>query len=85
MAWIGRPRMYNSATEKMKAYREAKKQRGAVRLDCYLPSVYRERLVDVCREARSSFGDGICFLLDFYSAHRNNAPRSNDESCASEA
>ena len=71
MAKIGRPRMYNSATEKMKAYRESKKRGGAVRLDCYLPSEYREQLVDVCKETGSSFGEGICFLLDFYSAHRN--------------
>ena len=74
MAKIGRPRMYNSATEKMKAYRESKKQGGAVRLDCYLPSEYREQLIEVCRETGSSFGEGICFLLDFYFEKKGNEP-----------
>ena len=40
MAWIGRPKKYNSAVEKMKAYREAKKKQGAVRIDCYIPYKY---------------------------------------------
>ena len=38
LAQRGRPRIYNSYKEKMRSYRETKKQGGAVRIDCYLPS-----------------------------------------------
>lgn len=50
----------------MRAYRELKKQGGAVRIDCYLPSEYREKLEELCKENKSSIGEGICYLLDFY-------------------
>ena len=50
----------------MRAYREAKKQGGAVRLDCYVPSEYKKLLEQICLETNSSIGEGICYLLDFY-------------------
>lgn len=50
----------------MRAYRETKKQGGAVRIDCYLPSEYKELLEQLCVETKSSMGEGICYLLDFY-------------------
>lgn len=71
MAKLGRPRIYNSPSEKMKAYRESKKNGGAIRLDCYVPSEYREQLDQVCKEINSSLGEGICFLLDFYFENRD--------------
>ena len=66
MAQRGRPKIYNSYREKMRAYRETKKQGGAVRIDCYIPSEYKELLEQVCAETNSSMGEGICYLLDFY-------------------
>lgn len=66
LAQRGRPRIYNSYREKMRAYRETKKQGGAVRIDCYLPSEYKELLEQLCAETKSSMGEGICYLLDFY-------------------
>ena len=50
----------------MRAYRETKKQGGAVRIDCYLPLEYKDLLEQVCAETNSSMGEGICYLLDFY-------------------
>ncbi len=50
----------------MRAYREMKKQGGAVRIDCYLPSEYKQLLEQLCKETNSSTGEGICYLLDFY-------------------
>ena len=50
----------------MRAYREMKKQGGAVRIDCYVPSEYKELLERLCTEANSSMGERICYLLDFY-------------------
>ena len=66
MAQRGRPRIYNSYKDKMRAYREMKKQGGAIIIDCYLPSEYKELLEQVCAETNSSMGEGICYLLDFY-------------------
>ena len=66
MAQRGRPKIYKSYKEKMRAYREMKKQGGAVRIDCYLPYEYEELLEGLCAETHSSMGDGICYLLDFY-------------------
>lgn len=50
----------------MRAYREMKKQGGAVRIDCYLPSEYKQLLEQLCKETNSSTGEGMCYLLDFY-------------------
>ena len=66
MAQRGWPRIYNSYKEKMRAYRETKKQGGTVRIDYYLPSKYKELLEQLCAETNSSMGEGICYLLDFY-------------------
>ncbi len=66
LAQRGRPRIYNSYRDKMRAYRETKKQGGAVRIDCYLPLEYKDLLEQVCAETNSSMGEGICYLLDFY-------------------
>ena len=66
MAWIGRPKKYDSAAEKMKAYRESKKQQGAVRIDCYIPSKYAAMMNIVRQNAKASVSKGICLLLDTY-------------------
>ena len=50
----------------MRAYREMKKQGGAIRIDCYVPSEYKNLLEKLCAENNSSMGEGICYLLDFY-------------------
>lgn len=63
---MGRPRIYDSPAEKMRAYRASKKQKGAMRIDCYLPSKYWDRLTLVRQETGSSLSRGICFLLDRY-------------------
>ena len=66
MAWIGRPKKYNSAVEKMKAYRESKKRQGAVRIDCYIPSKYAAMMSIVRHRTEESVSKGICLLLDTY-------------------
>ncbi len=60
----GRPRMYDSVSEKMKAYRESKKQGGAVRVGCYLPLEYKELLSRFCKENNLTICDAICYFLD---------------------
>ena len=64
LAKRGRLRIFYK--EKMRVYMEMKKQGGAVRIDCYLPSEYKELLKRLCTENNVSMGDGICYLLDFY-------------------
>ena len=64
MAKRGRPRIYASEEEKMKAYRESKKQGGAVRLGCYLPLEYKKLLIRFCKENNMTQCDAICYLLD---------------------
>ena len=66
MAKRGRPRLYDSVSEKMKAYRESKKQGGAVLLNCYLPTEYKELLYKFCQESNLTLGDAICYLLDLH-------------------
>ena len=66
MTWKGRPKKYNSAVEKMKAYREAKKKQGAVRIDCYIPSKYAAMMNIVRQNTEASVSKGICLLLDTY-------------------
>ena len=61
----------------MRAYRETKKQGGAVRIDCYLPSEYKELLEQLCTETNSSLGEGICYLLDFYFENQEDASVNN--------
>ena len=72
MAQRGRPKIYNSCKEKMRAYRETKKQGGAVRLDCYVPFEYKKLLDQLCEENNSSMGEEICYLLDFYFEKQEN-------------
>ena len=60
----GRPRLYNSVSEKMKAYREAKKQGGAVRVGCYMPIEYKELLSRFCKENHMTICEAICYFLD---------------------
>ncbi len=70
MAKRGRPRLYNSISEKMKAYRDSKKQGGAVRIGCYLPLEYKELLSQFCKENSMTMCDAICYLLDSqYAGH----------------
>ena len=57
----------------MRAYREMKRQGGAVRIDCYLPYEYKELLEQICAKTNSSMGDGICYLLDFYFMNQEDA------------
>ena len=64
MAKRGRPRIYASEKEKMKAYRESKKQGGAVRIGCYLPLEYKERLSRFCKRNGMTICDAICYFLD---------------------
>ena len=64
MAKRGRPRIYASVSEKMKAYRESKKAGGAVLISCYLPTEYKELLSRFCQENNMTMGDAICYLLD---------------------
>jgi hypothetical protein len=66
VAQRGRPRLYASVSEKMKAYRDSKKLGGAVRVGCYLPMEYRDLLKNFCHETGYSMSEAICFLLDFY-------------------
>ena len=74
MAKIGRPRMYKSATEKMKAYRESKKRQGAVRIDCYIPSKYAAMMSIVRHRTEESVSKGICLLLDTYFEKSGSEP-----------
>ncbi len=60
----GRPRIYASVSEKMKAYRESKKQGGAVRIGCYLPLEYKELLSRYCKENNLTMCEAICYFLD---------------------
>ena len=64
MAKLGRPRIYASVSEKMKAYRESKKAGGAVQINCYLPTEYKGLLSRFCRENNMTMGDAICYFLD---------------------
>ena len=64
MAKRGRPRIYASESEKMKAYRESKKAGGAVRIGCYLPAEYKELLSRFCKENNMTMCDAICYFLD---------------------
>lgn len=64
MAKRGRPRLYASESEKMKAYRESKKAGGAVRVGFYLPMEYKELFSRFCRENNMSMCDAVCFFLD---------------------
>lgn len=64
MAKRGRPRIYASEKEKHKAYRESKKQGGAVQMSCYLPLEYKELLKRFCKENNMTLGNAICYLLD---------------------
>ena len=66
MAWIGKPKNYNSAADKMEAYREAKKKQGAVRIDCYIPYKYAAMINIVRQNTKASVSKGICLLLDTY-------------------
>ena len=66
MAKRGRPRLYDSVSEKMKAYRDSKKLGGAVALNCYLPVEYRDLLRKFCEESHLTLGDAICYLLDLH-------------------
>ncbi len=66
LAQRGRPRIYNSYRDKMRAYRETKKHGSAVRINCYIPLEYKDLLEQICAETNSSMGKGICYLLDFY-------------------
>lgn len=60
----GRPRIYASVSEKKKAYREAKKEGGAVLISCYLPVEYKELLSRFCKENNMTMCDAICYFLD---------------------
>ena len=64
MAKRGRPRLYASESEKMKAYRESKKAGGAVRVGFYLPAEYKELLSRFCRENNMTQCEAICYFLD---------------------
>ena len=48
----------------MKAYRESKKQGGAVQVSCYLPLEYKELLRRFCKENNMTICNAICYLLD---------------------
>lgn len=69
---MGRPRIYSSETEKMRAYRESKRQGGAIRLDCYVPSEYRELLTQLCNDTHQTLGGLICYLVDCYMENRDD-------------
>lgn len=64
MAKRGRPRIYASEKEKLKAYRESKKRGGSVRMGCYLPLEYKKLLLRFCEENNMTLGNAICYLLD---------------------
>lgn len=66
MAKRGRPRIYASEKEKHKAYRESKKQGGAVYLGCYLPLEYKELLKRFSLENNMTLGNAVCYLLDVH-------------------
>ena len=60
----GRPRLYASDKEKMKAYREGKKRNGAVRVGFYLPLEYKELFTRFCQENNMTMCDAVCHFLD---------------------
>lgn len=78
VAQRGRPRIYKSNSEKVKAYRESKKAGGAVQITCYLSTEYRELLARLCQETDSTMGETISYLLDYYFESRGNDNTSSD-------
>ena len=66
MVQRGRRRIYESDSEKMKAYRQSKKDGGSIYVGCYLPSEYRKQLRQMCRETNFTISGAICYLLDLY-------------------
>lgn len=78
MAKRGRPRLYASESEKMKAYRESKKAGGAVRVGFYLPSEYKELLKRFCEENHMSMSEAVCCFLDEqYSTEETDGGKGN--------
>ena len=79
MADRGRPRKYASVSEKLKAYRESKKQGGAVRIGCYLSQEYKDLLDRFCEENKLTKGGAICYFLDLHYAHDAQGDGSGSE------
>jgi hypothetical protein len=66
VAQRGRPRLYASVNEKLKAYRDSKKLGGAVRVGCYLPVEYKDLLGKFCKEMNYTISEAICYFLDLH-------------------
>lgn len=75
----GRPRRYASVSEKMKAYREAKKLGGTVRIGCYLPEEYKDLLKKFCKETSFTIAEAISYLLDMYYRNERDAGEGGDD------
>ena len=79
MARRGRPRRYASDNEKLKAYRDAKKAGGAVRVGCYLPLEYKDLLKKFCQETGYSMSEAICFLIESYYNKETTDGKTRDQ------
>jgi hypothetical protein len=64
----GRPREYDSVSQKMKVFRLRKKEAGLVGIRLDIPLEYKELLDKFCGSTNQTISDAICDLLDRYAA-----------------
>jgi hypothetical protein len=63
----------------MKAYREAKKLGGTVRIGCYLPEEYKELLTKFCKDSNFTIAEAISYLLDMHYRNEHDTGAGGDD------